>query len=156
MRALPIFYIGFLLKKSCLLYPNKYDKYNYLFAGGLLLLTIGLLIFTQPALPLSATNWCSGILGYITLLTGALFFLILCKAIGNIPIISYLGRYSIIVLSTHHLIYRPIILIFSLILYNQLIVSWATFIATIGITFLIIPFCIKYLPYVTGQKDVFK
>lgn len=158
MRALPMFYIGFLLKKTSLLYPppsDKLDKYNLLLAIGLALLSIGWSFLTHAPVPLVATTWLDGISGYISLVSGIVAVLLLCKFIKNCSPISYIGRYSIIVLCTHHLIYRPILFVLTRISSDYVLVSWLVFIATIIVTYLIIPLCIKYLPYVTAQKDVF-
>lgn len=50
-------------------------------------------------------NW---ILGIILSLSDVMAVLFLCKTIKHIPFVSYFGRYSIIPLCTHHLVYLPL------------------------------------------------
>ncbi len=75
--------------------------------------------------------------------------LLLCKQIGRLPIISYIGRYSIIPLGVHCI----------LIYYISGIVptfpqsSLAVFVLTVAISICLIPVFIKYFPYFTAQKD---
>ena len=80
--------------------------------------------------------------------------LLLCKSIKHLPVVSYIGRYSIISLCLHHLIYRPLQLLVRtqpcLQEYEIYIVS----LLTIALCMLSIPICIKYLPYVTAQRDL--
>lgn len=146
---------GYLLKKIPILYPNKYDHYNIMIAIGLTIIAIGLIIYTRPPVPFSTTTIKGAIGGYLSSVSGVLAILMWCKCINYIPIISYFGRYSIIVLCTHHLVYRPISLCLSEIISNDLIISWIVFIGTMGVIYFIIPLCIKFLPYVTAQKNIF-
>lgn len=77
---------------------------------------------------------------------GVLSLLLICKKINHILYISYVGRYSIILLVTHEPLIRvlgisqlPIYIIIPLLFASYLI---------------IIPFMIKYMPHVTAQKAV--
>lgn len=110
MSALPFFYCGYLLKKTPLLYPNIYDKYNALWI--VLFYGVALCIarwFDDPYIHFSTNsiigNW---ILGIILSLSDVMAVLFLCKTIKHIPFVSYFGRYSIIPLCTHHLVYLPL------------------------------------------------
>ena len=156
MRALPIFYIGFILKHTPILYPNAYDRYNLLFAVILFAITGLMFLYTHPSVPFESTTWEGGILGYIISTAGVLSLFMICKMIKHIPYVSYFGRYSIIVLCTHHLIYRPILLCLSFLLTNYVLVTWCTFGMTLVVTYYLIPLCIKYIPYVTAQKNIFQ
>lgn len=153
MSALPFFYFGYLLKKTPLLYPNQYDKYNVLWI--LLLYGVALCIdrwFDNPHIYFSMNiitgNW---ILGIILSLSSVMAVLFLCKIIKRLPFISYFGRYSIIPLCTHHLIYRP--LKYMLIEFN---VSGGVILSvlTILICWACIPLCIRFIPWFTAQKDL--
>ena len=113
MSALPFFYFGYLLKKSPLSYSNPYDKYNalwvLLFYGIALCIDCG---FGNPRIVFPKNiimgNWVFGIIVSISSVMAVLF---LCKIIKRLPFISYFGKYSIIPLCVHHLIYRPLKLV---------------------------------------------
>lgn len=89
--------------------------------------------------------------------TGTFAMIILAKRIKKLPIISYIGRYSIIVLCTHLLVIRVLFHIWPFLppvplgakLFIELIV-------VLLISIPIIKFCIRYLPYFFAQKDVIK
>lgn len=156
MMALPFFYFGYILKKTSLLYPNKYDKYLWLYVVVLAAISVSISVLCDyPNVGflygVIHGNWVSII---IVSISSVLAVLLLCKGIKRVPYISYIGRYSIIPLCTHHLIYRPIkVLLMKLdVAYIDL---WVVVI-TIILCSLCIPICIKYLPYVTAQKDLIK
>lgn len=159
MTALPYFYFGYLLKQSSLLYANKYDKYNWLWVLLLYVASVGL-------------SWCSGcahigfhynnIVGnvfviYLLAVCSVMTVLFLCKILKRVPFVSYCGRYSIILLCTHHLFYRPIKLVLMKLSFVPIeYVVYITAILTLLCCYISIPLCIKYIPYFTAQKDLIK
>lgn len=153
--ALPFFAFGYYLKKTKILYPNKYDKCNFVFA----------LIFWAIAFALTKTthfrlsfhyNGLEGWSTYIISTTSVLSILFLCKIIKRIPLVSYMGRYSIILLCTHHMIYRPVRVILEQIGYNNTYLFVTVAVITLLLSTAFIPFCIKYIPWFTAQKDLIK
>ena len=155
MTALPFFYIGYLLKQTKLLIPNRFDRYNLLlvlifWTTSFLMeryLNIGNISFHY--------NQYHGylILDIVSATSSVMAVLFLCKSIRKIPFVSYCGRYSIILLCTHHLYYRPL-----LILLNRIIPSlsiYATAFFTIVLCYISISLCIKYIPMFCAQKDLF-
>ena len=87
-----------------------------------------------------------GIIGTLCVLTFA-------RILGNIPLISYIGRYSIIVLCTHAYLIQFSAFITSHFIEKNL---YVIFVVAVIIQVLIIPFFIKYLGYFTAQKDLIK
>ena len=90
---------------------------------------------------------------------GTLCVLMFSKYFGHLPIISYIGRYSIVVLLTH-LLYLFVI---RNLLYqagiNQSERVDANIIVFAVIILLMLPtinFCVRYLPYCFAQKDLWK
>lgn len=153
MTALPFFYLGYILKKTPILFPNRFDKYNLVFASFLYIVSLGISIyFDNPYFGFHA-NIISGniIAAMLVSCTSVMSVLFLCKSIGKLPFVSYFGRYSIIPLCTHHLVYRPVKVGLSLI---DIEYNWLVIVITILICWGLIPICIKYLPYVTAQKDI--
>ena len=155
MSALPYFYFGYLLTKTDLLYPNKYDKYNLLIAAGLYLVTYTLTyVFDNPNMYFRDNiMYGSIIVNYVGSFSCVIAILLLCKQIGRLPFVSFCGRYSIILLCLHHLILRPLILGFKMIGVSQ---NWVIAIATIAITAALIPPCIRIIPMFTAQRDLIK
>lgn len=100
------------------------------------------------ALPLLSIYPC-GIAGTIGVLT-------LSRLIGYLPGVSYLGRYSIMILVSH----VPVMMA-SLSLLKRTSIPYELTWLAVGLiilvaSFIIIPFMKRFLPHVTAQKDVFK
>ena len=88
---------------------------------------------------------------------GTLFVLMIAKRLNHVPLVSYLGRYSIVILLTHVVL----IILLRITLYHFNInidyihlIMLGLFIIVVLIEIPIIKFCIKYLPYVFAQKDL--
>jgi fucose 4-O-acetylase-like acetyltransferase len=144
---LPFFGIGYLVKQSkYILYPNDKDKYLPFVILGLGIITWILTDYTT-LLPFK-------LIAYICGITGTLFIISLSKMIKHLPGISYYGRYSIMILCTHTQIMKIILKVVCKIFENIWICEFITFVITMLSYFVIIPLFIKYLPYVTAQKDL--
>lgn len=154
MSALPFFCCGYVFNKhSRILYPNEKDKYLWVLIIVCFAYTA---IFSGKVGYMGNTFEISPISVYGCGLAGTLSVIFLAKLIHRLPLFSYWGRYSIIILCTHNLVIQ-----FLLIFIRKLPVSdWTMVLLTLAITLmsymLIIPFCLRYLPYVTAQKNVIK
>lgn len=88
-------------------------------------------------------------------IAGSLMILLLSKWMGKIPVVTYWGRYSIIILCTHIIILN--ILTDTLFSGTLTMLSIITlFLTLMLIETLLIPVFVKYLPYVTAQKDLLR
>ena len=157
MTAIPYFCAGhYAFRYTALLRPNKLDKLNIPFA----ILGFGLVFLLSRATVSYVENkfqlpiWSM----YLCGLSGALAILLLSKAIGKIPLVSYFGRYSIMILVTHGWVQWTIIKILW-----ECHIHWSknaslafVFIVTMLLYLGIIPLMRKFMPHVTAQKDVFK
>lgn len=156
LTVMPFFCFGFLLRKyTNVLYPNRFDKYNFLFIiiAFLLIYAIGHFKssyrYNSYQVPL--------VILYLTGIIGTVAILFVAKYIKKLPVISYIGRYSIIVLCTHEFI-----IITTRTLLNATHIDLNNFLRLIVIltiviaieTIIVIPFMIKYMPHVTAQKDI--
>lgn len=155
LTALPFFALGYYLKRTPLLFPNRYDKYNLLFA--LLFWTVAFVLTRKTHFHLSLHyNVLEGWSTYFIAIASVMSILFLCKAIKHLPFVSYFGRYSIIPLCVHHLIYRPV----KVALNHCNISEWGGIILLTIITILIcwaaIPLCIRFIPWFTAQKDLIR
>ncbi len=158
MTALPFFCIGYYLKKTPILYPNRFDHYNWLFC-----LVCALIVACSTFVPSCGhnsyfTNKLSGGLWvYIFSLAAVMCALFLCKMIKRLPLISYVGRYSIIILVLHYILMRPaeftIVSIFGDdCSYRGILI----FVITFAINIVCIPLCLRFIPYLVAQKDLIR
>lgn len=92
---------------------------------------------------------------YVCGIFGTIAILLISRRIGILNPISYWGRYSIIVLCTHipvlHAMKFVIMRFFGC---DNNLLMIIIFVVVMMAELLIIPFCKKFLPYVTAQKDV--
>ena len=97
---------------------------------------------------------------FISLYLGGIFgtylILMIAKFFGRLPIISFIGRYSIVVLLTHLLFLFAIRNILHQLGIPQqgIMLNLFIFILIILLSVPTIRFCIKYLPYWFAQKDL--
>lgn len=155
LTALPFFTFGYYLKKTEILYPNRYDRYNIIFALIFWAIAFALTITTHYRLSLHY-NILEGWSTYIISITSVLSILFLCKIIKRIPLVSYMGRYSIILLCTHHMIYRPVKVLLMRLGCEESYMTILVAISTLLISTALIPVCKKYIPWFTAQKDLIK
>lgn len=155
LTTLPFFVAGYYLKKTALIYPNKYDKYNLLFI--VILWIAAFLLSNYSYIRISFHyNIIEGTYCYLASLIGTLLIILLCKKIKSLPFISYCGRYSIVLLCVHHLIYRPLMVLLPKTGIEVLSDKWSIAIITLLLSVLCIPVCKRYIPWFVAQKDLIK
>jgi len=92
---------------------------------------------------------------YLCGIAGTLMVLTVSKLIKRLPLVSFWGRYSIIILCTH----QVVVFVTETILMRYLSgipLFVAVLVSTLLICHLSILFMKKYMPHVTAQKDVIK
>jgi fucose 4-O-acetylase-like acetyltransferase len=152
--CLPFFYLGAALKKSPLLYPGKFDK--WLLPVAALLIAISYMMPpTQSAFVFNRFD-SNIVTMYLSGACIVLGFLLLCKKIGKVPVITWFGRYSIVVLCFHTVVMQLLEKIISTLFPSVEVNAWIYFVMTMAICAGLIPICRKYLPYVTAQKPLIK
>ncbi|MBQ0023893.1 MAG: acyltransferase family protein [Prevotellaceae bacterium] len=132
--GLPFFYMGYIFHRHNII--NRIKSSHIIPGLAFLFVVIGLT--KSSSIPICM----------LLSVVGVMLLIYISKAIGHLPFVSYVGRYSIMLLVTH----EPIIRILSachisnpMLAYLLLIVSY------LGI----IPFMRKYMPYVTAQRKIF-
>lgn len=155
LTTLPFFAFGFYIKKTQLLYPNKQDKYILLHIICLWIVTYILLHSFTIRISFHY-NIIEGSYCYLTSIIGVLLLIILCKAIKNITFITYCGRYSLILLCVHHMIYRPLIVIMQKTGIELLGNNWSIAIITLLLSAACIPVCKRLIPWFVAQMDLIK
>lgn len=102
-----------------------------------------------------------GAIAYISLypcgFLGTMGIMYLAKRLNRLPLVSYWGRYSIMILVTHRIVYQ----VFSPLAINIMAgVNMGTVLINMLMTMLsyllLIPLMRKYLPHVTAQKDLIR
>ncbi len=157
LTVVPFFCFGFLLRKyTNVLYPNRFDRYNFLF----IIISLILIIYLGHHISYRSNVYYVSIFSlYFSGIAGSLAILFIAKYIKKMPVISYIGRYSIIMLCTHEIIISLMKIVFYFLNIDisnttrQIISFFAIIILE---TTVVIPFMIKYMPYVTAQKDIIK
>ena len=91
---------------------------------------------------------------YICGFLGTIMIILFAKHIGTIPILTYYGRYSIIILCTHYLLYRGLHVFPFQYIEDGLVKMLCIFTIIMLAELAIIPLSKKYLPYVTAQKEL--
>ena len=155
MIGMPFFYFGYMLKKSPLLYSDTKIAYNLLLAVALFAIAYFIDITFCPVIYFHDKKTEGNLLAMALLACSSVVALLtLCKSIKRLPVVSYIGRYSIIPLCVHHLIYRPLQLVVRAIPLLHDYENYVVALLTIAICIATIPLCVKYLPYVTAQRDL--
>lgn len=163
LTAMPFFLFGYLLRCYSDVLYGKFTKRDAVFALFSLIVLVscylyekrfgrGIIVYGDNSFNISILSL------YMGGIFGTYFILMISKYLVHIPILSYIGRYSIVVLLTH------LLYLFAIrnILY-QLNISQEgrvfNFIVFTLIMFISVPtitFCIKYLPHWFAQKDLLK
>lgn len=147
LKYLPFFTMGFILKE----YLLKTYRTSSIFTTIIL---IGLLLYLYYCAGFSREVQNNFFFYYSTGLCGILGVFIISKKLTRLPIFSYLGRYSLIVLGFHTFFVGPLHYIYS---FQSVIIEHFVILLTIVMLMylVVIPFSISFLPYFVAQKDCF-
>ncbi|MCH5224951.1 MAG: acyltransferase [Muribaculaceae bacterium] len=162
LSCMPFFFMGYMLKRSALLYPSSSKKKDFFIMMGCLILGMVFALYPETSNRLVYfSNRFEGHFSifYITAICLVIGLLLLTKFINHIPFVSYLGRYSIIVLITHSLlksIYQPFLSRIVKLDIDPSYLEVVLLILILASMLIVIPFCKKYLPYITAQKQIFE
>lgn len=155
LTATPLYGLGYLLNKhSDILRKSKIDPYLPLIVP---LMLIAAYMVAGDLNFISNHYWVHPLLLYPSCALASIAVILLAKIIKRLPWVSYVGRYSVILLMFHWLVFTLVIRVLrSLHVSEGYPLAWTTFFITCIILTLLIPLCKKYLPYVTAQKDLIK
>ena len=154
LTSLPFFCGGYICRKyTNMLHPNAKDRYllpaAIVFALYTYFVTTGK---THYIVNRYDTNlWVTYSCGF----SGIFFVLAVSKMLGRVPIVSYFGRYSIMILVTHILLIDRFVPVIYRLGLTQWWLSSLLLLGGISVLYLgLIPLMKRWLPYVTAQKDV--
>lgn len=151
--AMPYFMLGSVVKSKGFLQSSKYDKY-----GFLAIIPCSIVVYLCS----SDINFLYQVVPdyfslYLVPFLAVLSLFWFCKNLGYVPFVSYIGRYSIIVLGTHQILIRYISFAFTGIAgVHGLSLQIATIVTILLLELVVIRFMIKYFPRFTAQKEFFK
>lgn len=148
-----LFYgIGYLVSSMQVLLPKaKYDWLGY----SLIIPLFGVYLFLRKYVSMASGTYDLPYVQLVVMIMSlfvSLFYL--CKAVGYVPIITYIGRYSLIALCTH-MIMIPLSMGVTLRFFDYNTAVVVTSIATIILLrWCVIPFCIRFLPWISGIRSL--
>lgn len=155
LTVVPFFCFGFLIRKyTNVLYPNHFDKYNIFF----IIISFVIIYFLRGNLSYIENRFGMSLFSlYLTGIIGSISILFIAKYIKRIPVVSYIGRYSIITLCTHGpILYllRAIFRLTNIELSNVACMIISFLVVVVLETTVVIPFMVRFMPHVTAQKDL--
>jgi fucose 4-O-acetylase-like acetyltransferase len=162
LTAMPFFMFGYVMRKYSSVLNEDFSRKDFLLtivALVVLLLVYGYNEYCGTSIIGFARNEYDVHLFslYIGGMAGTMFVLLLSKYFGHLPIISYIGRYSIVVLLTHLLflfVIRNILYQAQIPQEDRIDINIAVYVVVILLSLPTIKFCVKYLPYCFAQKDL--
>lgn len=153
LTSIPFFFCGWFLRNTKLLYDNKND--NILVVISLCFLISIFFIDDNITTFNVGFNWnkyndANPILFFLLSIATVVSTLLVLKKIKWLPFISYMGRYSLIVLGTH------VILTLIAKQVGDRLSPVGTLVLTYILCWFTIPLIKEYLPYFSAQKDCIK
>lgn len=158
LAALPFFMFGYLLKRTTILYPNRFDRYNIPVIILLLAISFGLFILGDKPYIGFGTMFKQGnvLCFYIGAVTIVTTVILLCKTLDSVPGIRYIGRYSIIILGIHVTVcsWTSILLNHFASGLNSITTDIILFTITMAVSVSLIPVLKAMVPKLTAQQDL--
>lgn len=160
LSATPFFFFGWYLRNNTEFLSKNLSKTKKIATIPLCIIVFLIIHYFSFGYCGIRGNSYGGLIGILHFypygIIGTLAILQLSHIMGLVPFISYIGRYSIIILCTHAYIIQLTGIAFSYFIHNNWILLLLTFSATAVLNAAIIPIFLKWLPYVTAQKDILK
>ena len=152
MTAVPFYLGGFWIRRyNFFLFPHRFDKLIPVFI--ILALAVMYFISTKPGM--RTNNYEGNILQfYIAGFAGIFMIMMIGKRFKHLPIISYLGRYSVITLGIHAFILHFCRQVMSRFIYNEWILAIALLVVVLAISLALTPIIRKIMPQLVAQKDL--
>lgn len=156
--AMPFFFAGYVMKKTELLLENpRYDR--YLLFISIIVLTICILIFETIGSPhldfLYLDLSGNALLIYIFSTIVVVSVLLICKSIKWLPVISYMGRFSVVILGLHWLFIKAYSLGYSYLISPDLNMPFR-FVIVVLACWISIPVVLYFVPGMVAQKDIIR
>lgn len=158
LSAIPFFCFGWILRNQTNFLYRKEKKYEEIFYSIMIIIYAVILHFCNLGVCGFIGNVFGGPISCILLypygILGTISVLYISKLMGNVPILSYLGRYSIIILCTHVCLIQISNYIVCHFVVGKCQIAIGNFFLTVIVSLIIIPLCRYLFPYFTAQKDL--
>lgn len=155
LQAMPFFYLGQKLKKSSLI-QSEWSWLQLVVSMSLFGIVFYMHLYSEDNILYVFNNYKGNFLLYY--LKGVMMVIatiIVCKFAKKLPLISYIGRYSIIVLGVHFIFIHVLDLLPNYFGYVQFD-KWILFVVDIFLSVICIPVFSKVFPHFVAQKDLLK
>ena len=155
LTAFPFFVGGFILRNYTSFLENNWPiKYSCLFIliGSIVTYFLAEREYVYVLIYYDANFFQLYFGGFMGILTA----LHVSKLVGHIPLVSYFGRYSLIILVTHWFLYPYVSRVVESQNYPTIITQMLVFIITMLSYILIIPLFKRRFPHITAQKELIK
>lgn len=157
--ALPFFFFGYFLRNHTTVLTSENTTKSISLSIFFIVITALLLHYFNHDRLSVIDNTAGDLLGcaevYPYGIMGTMSILLMSKMFGKVPALSYIGRYSIIVLCTHIYV-LDFVRRFVKIGEGTSLQLLVVFVLTVIGCFILIPIFKKYLAYFTAQKDLIK
>jgi len=153
--ALPFFYLGSILRHSGIIETDA--NWKQIITSFLLIGLVVILHWLSNDNIIYIYNYYQGniLLYYAKSVMMIIAVVLICKRIKKLPLISYCGRYSIVILGLH-MIYLQIAYHIPNWIGHNPYEEWIKFLFVLLMSVVSIPVFIKLFPFFTAQKDLIK
>jgi len=150
LSSTPYFFVGYLLHKFK--WMEKFGKIE----SGLLSFVFYSSCFSFPVVIYHSINRFEGsffAIIYVSVALSIAWILLSRCLLNKSVILSFIGRNSMWLMCSHHLIYRPIKLLLSQVASNEFVNTGLVFVITLIICCITAPIISKYFPLVIGKGN---
>lgn len=155
LTATPFLIFGHIIMSRTAIFKNDYNRQLYLLIS---LVMIGISLFTASGdIDYRINNFKTTVFHvYFPAFTGVIGILMLTKVMGSIPIITKIGRYSIVYLGTHYLFFKDVRVFFETYISHQqvILIDLLTFSSSVIISMFLCWIFLKTVPFLIAQKDI--
>jgi len=153
MTALPFYVAGFWIRRyNFFLMPHRFDK----LIPGFVIAAIAAMYFIASNIGMRTNSYDGNIFQvYASAFAGIFAIMLIGKQFKKAPVISYLGRYSVITLGVHAFILHFAHKVFDSRIHNEWILAFTMLFVTLGISLALTPIIVKIMPQFVAQKDFF-
>lgn len=153
MTALPFYVAGFWIRRyNFFLMPHRFDK----LIPGFVAVAILVMYFIASKIGMRTNSYDGNIFQvYGSAFAGIFAIMLIGKRFKKAPIISYLGRYSVITLGIHAFLLHFCWKFFGKFIHNEWALSITILIVVLGVSLACTPFIVKNMPQFVAQKDFF-
>ena len=152
MLSLPYFVLGNAVKNIGSLAPSSKDRWGL----AIFPIVLFVLYFVAPEIGIHDRILPNYLMLYLVPFVAILSLFWFCKNLPKVPVINYIGRYSLIVLGTHSIILGSIRSVVFKFIGESYGSYWVVLAVLIAAELIIIPVMIKLFPKFTAQDELIK